>query len=171
MNSSEPAGLQINLFTYLKERDIGSMAKKIPEKVPGWIERILLPHLDGRIRAEIDRAMEFEKKLSDIDKRLAVIERNPLITVFNDWSVKRASEYLNEFEKKIKGNPLAPWEIDRRRELTARLESGAITPEEARELQGILNRELEEARERNDFLAALAILFLLGLVLALISRR
>lgn len=146
------------------------MTKKIP-KPPSWVERILLPHLDGRIREEVDRAMEFEKKLNYIDKRLRVIESNPLITVFNNWSIKKAAEYLNEFEKKIKGNPLTPWEMDCRRELTTKLENGTITPKEAQELKGILNKELEEARERNDFLVALAILFLLGLVLALLNRR
>lgn len=146
------------------------MQNKIP-KPPSWVEKILLPHLDDRIRGEVDRAMEFEKKLNDMDKRLTVIESNPLITIFKDWSVKKAAEYVSEFEKKIKGNPLTPEEINLRRELTTRLENETITPEEARELQGILNKELEEARERSDFFAALAILFLLGLVLALLNRR
>jgi hypothetical protein len=67
------------------------------------------------------------------------------------------------------GNPLTPNELRRRAELTSRLDARTITPDEARELRDILEKELEEARAIGNFLAVLAILILLGLVIAILS--
>ncbi|MBA7614178.1 hypothetical protein ES703_21441 [subsurface metagenome] len=150
------------------------MPKNILEKPPRWVERFLLPNLDARIRTivktEVDRVMELQKTISDIDKRLAVLENNPLFIALHGFTVKRASEVLEFLEKKMEGNPLTPDELRLRRELTVKLDAETISPNEARQLRNILNKELEEAREEKDFLAILAILFLLGLVLAIISR-
>lgn len=149
------------------------MVKDIVEKVPSWVQKFLLPNLDERIRvivrAEVDRVMELAEKINSIDKRLAVIESNPLITAFNNLSVSIASKMVEDFEKKIlKENPLTPDEIQRRRRLTSKLDRKIITPDEAKELHEILKKELEEARATGDFLAILAILFLLGLLIAII---
>lgn len=150
------------------------MVKNIAEKVPGWVERFLLPSLDARIRTvvrtEIDRVMKFEGTLKDIDKRLTVIERNPLIIAFNNISVQYASRILEGLERKMGVNPLTTDELRLRKELTIKLDSGTINPDEARQLRDILNKELDGARATNDILAVFAILFLLGLVIAVLSR-
>jgi hypothetical protein len=114
--------------------------------------------------------MELLEKINSIDKRLAIIESNPLIVAFNSLTVDLASKMVEDFEKRIlKGNPLTPNEITRRRELTSRLDSRTITPNEAKELHDLLNKELEEARATGNFLAILAILFLLGLLVAILA--
>ena len=150
------------------------MSKNILEKAPNWVERFLLPNIEARIRTivknEVDRVIEFQKTINDIDKRLAVLENNPFVIALHGFTIKRASEVLESLEKKMGGNPLTPDELRLRRELTAKLDTGSISPNEAMQLRDILNKELGEAREANDFLAFLAILFLLGLVLAIISR-
>jgi len=153
---------------------VHELAKDIAEKVPSWVQKFLLPDLDERIRkivrAEVDRVMELLEKINSIDKRLAIIESNPLIVAFNSLTVDLASKMVEDFEKRIlKGNPLTPNEITRRRELTSRLDSRTITPNEAKELHDLLNKELEEARATGNFLAILAILFLLGLLVAILA--
>jgi len=151
------------------------MPKDILEKVPSWVERFLLPNLEERIRTivktEVDRVMEFQKAISAVDTRLAVLENNPLTIAFRAFNVQKASEILVSLEKKMGGNPLTPDELRLRREFTTKLDTGIITPDEARQLRNILDKELEEARDKNDFLAILAILFLLGLIIAILSRR
>ncbi len=150
------------------------MPKDVLEKVPSWVERFLLPDLEIRIRtivkAEVDKIIEFQNAINSIDKRLAILELNPLIMAFNGFTIKKASEILESLEKKLGGNPLTPDTLRLRRELTAKLDAGIITPSEARQLRDILNEELGEAREVNDLLAILAILFLLALVVAALSR-
>jgi len=149
------------------------MAGKIAEKVPGWVQKFLIPDLEARIQSivqkEIDRVMKLEDKINSIDKRLAVIENNPFIIASNNLSVRYASDLLGDFEKRLKGNPLTAYELRRRRELTSKLDARTITPEEAKELRDILEKELAEARAMGNFLAVLAILFLLGLVIAVLS--
>jgi hypothetical protein len=76
---------------------------------------------------------------------------------------------LEDFEKRLKGNPLTPYELEMRRQLTLKLDAKIITPDEARELRDILEKELAEARAMGNFLAILVILFLLGLVIAILS--
>ena len=148
--------------------------KNIAEKIPSWVEKFLLPDLESRIRtivkAEIDRVMRFEETLRDIDKRLAVLENNPFIIASKHFSIRSASVILEGFEKKMRVNPLTAEELQLRKELTIKLERKTITPDEARQLHDILNKELEEASKTNEFLAILAILFLLGLVVAILSR-
>lgn len=134
----------------------------------------MLPNLDERIRkivrAEVDRVMQLAEKINSIDTRLAIIESNPLITAFNNLTVRIADKMVEEFEKKIlKENPLTANEIKRRRELTSKLDRKIIAHHEAKELHDILNKELEEARATGNFLAMLAILFLLGLLIAIIA--
>ncbi|MEM3714672.1 MAG: hypothetical protein QXF82_06970 [Nitrososphaeria archaeon] len=150
------------------------MTGKIVEKVPGWVEKFLLPNLESRIQSivqkEIDRVMKLEDKINSIDKRLSVIENNPFIVASSRLSVKYISGLLEGFEKSISGgNPLTPEELRRRKELTLKLDAKTITPDEAKELQNILEKELAEAQAANNVLALLAILLLLGLVVAALS--
>lgn len=151
------------------------MPNDILEKAPSWVERILLPNLEAKVRTivktEVDRVMVFQKAIGDVDKRLAVLENNPLVMAFQAFTIKRASEVLETLEKKMRGNPLTLDELRLRRELTAKLDARVISPDEAGQLQEILDKELTEARNENDFLGILAILFLLGLVIAILSRR
>ena len=65
---------------------------------------------------------------------------------------------------------LTPEEIYRRRELTAKLQAGTITREEAVELARILEKEKKIAEEQKDFNALLAIIFFLGLLYALSKK-
>ena len=58
--------------------------------------------------------------------------------------------------------------LRRRRELTARLEEGTITIEQAEELRRILELERQQAEATNDFLAIFAIAGLLILVAAVL---
>jgi len=149
------------------------LVKDIVEKVPGWVQKFLLPNLDEKIRtivsAEVDRVMVLAEKINSIDKRLAVLEANPLVIAFNALNVSLASKFVEEFEKRfLKENPLTPHEIRKRRELTSKLDRNIISPQEAKELRDILQKELEEARATGNLLAVLAILFLLGLLIAII---
>jgi hypothetical protein len=105
-----------------------------------------------------------------IEDRLKEIEKNPIITASSNISTKVVSDLLYDvYEKKIKHNPLTPDEIRLRRELTEKIDAGTITPDEAKILRDILNKELEEARAAGNIIAVLAILFLLGLVIAVLS--
>ena len=61
--------------------------------------------------------------------------------------------------------------IQRRRELTAKLQAGTITKEEAVELIQILEKEKKLAEEQKDFNALLAIIFFLGLLYALTKEK
>jgi hypothetical protein len=105
-----------------------------------------------------------------IEERFKKIEENPIIVATNKLSAKIVSDLLYQnFEKNLKTNPLTAEEIRLRRELTEKLDSRSITPDEARILHSILNKELEEARATGNILAVLAILFLIGLVIAILS--
>jgi len=83
------------------------LAADIVEKVPVWVQKFLIPKLDARIttivREEVDRSMVLKEKIDSIDKRLAIIESNPLIVAFNNLSVSLASKIVEDFEKKHKG--------------------------------------------------------------------
>jgi uncharacterized membrane protein len=61
--------------------------------------------------------------------------------------------------------------LRRRRELTARLEEGTITIEQAEELRQILELERQQAEATNDMLAIFAIAGLLFLLSALLYDR
>ncbi len=61
--------------------------------------------------------------------------------------------------------------IQRRRELTAKLQAGTISKEEAIELAQILEQEKKLAEEQKDFNALLAIIFFLGLLYALTNKK
>jgi hypothetical protein len=56
----------------------------------------------------------------------------------------------------------------RKRELLDRLEKKTLGPDEAKELQAILQKELADARQRGDIATIVAILLLLGLIAGLI---
>ena len=75
---------------------------------------------------------------------------------------------IKKFEAKTT-NPITPAEAQRRQELTAKVNANAISVPEAKELQQILNKELAEAQAANNWLAALAIIFLLGMVVAIVA--
>ena len=109
---------------------------------------------------------------SKIETRLKSIEENPLLLATKNLTVEFWSNILHDvFEKvMIKGNPLTINEIDRRIALTKKLQDKTITPNEAKELNNILNKELEEARANNNMLAILAILLLLGLLIAISEK-
>jgi uncharacterized membrane protein len=62
-------------------------------------------------------------------------------------------------------------QLRRRRELTARLEEGRLTIEQAEELRQILELERQQAEATNDFLAIFAIAGLLLLVAAVLYDR
>jgi hypothetical protein len=107
-----------------------------------------------------------------IEEKFKKIEENPFIVATNKLTAKVVSDLLYQnFEKYQKGNPLTAEEIRQRRELTDRLDARVITPDEARILHGILNKELQEARAAGNFLAVLAILFLIGLVIGVLASQ
>jgi hypothetical protein len=68
-------------------------------------------------------------------------------------------------EPHVKHNPNGE---TRKRELLDKLNKKTLTPDEATELKGILDRELAEARQRGDTATILVILLLLGLIAAII---
>jgi len=52
------------------------LAAKVGEKVPGWVERILIPSLDSRVRSIVDeRFSQFEKvfdaRMKALDEKVA----------------------------------------------------------------------------------------------------
>ena len=65
-------------------------------------------------------------------------------------------------------NPTNPSSEARRGELLDKLERQSLTRSEARELRGLLQKELADARARGDAAAILALLLLLGLLAALV---
>lgn len=106
-----------------------------------------------------------------INDRIKRIEENPIVIASKNLSAKIFSDLLYEvFEKKVKSNPLTPYELRLRRELTEKLDARTITLDDAKILHNILNKELEEARVAGNILAVLAILFLIGLVIAFLSQ-
>lgn len=133
----------------------------------GWVIALItflisFGSLIWKIRGWIDK----------IDYRLRSIEENPFLLATKSLTIQFWSELLHSvFEKEIiKKNPLTSEEIKRRIELTKKLEQKIITPDEAKELHEILNKELEEAKATNNFLAILAILFLLGWLITLSKK-
>ncbi|TDA41307.1 MAG: hypothetical protein DSO07_05355 [Thermoproteota archaeon] len=106
-----------------------------------------------------------------VEDRLEKLEKNPIIVAGNKLSAKVLSDILYEiFERKLKANPLTPDEINLRRQLTEKLDAGTITPDEARTLHDILNKELAEAQAAGNILAVLVIILLIGLIDALLSK-
>jgi len=134
----------------------------------GWIASLLA--ILGGIWKVASWNKGIEVKIAEMNGRLERIEKNPILLAMNQMSVKMWSNILHDFEQKFVENPLTPDEVRRRRELTAKLDTKTITPDEAKELHDILNEELEEARAANNIIAFFAILFLLGLLAAALSR-
>lgn len=66
---------------------------------------------------------------------------------------------------------LTEYEIHRRRELTQKLYDNTITPDEAQELTKILEKEKKIAEERNEFLALVGIVLLLGMAAYFLSKK
>ena len=66
---------------------------------------------------------------------------------------------------------LSDYEIQRRRELTQKLYDNTITPNEAQELTNILEKEKKIAEERNEFLALVGIVLLLGMAAYFLSQK
>ena len=127
----------------------------------GWIATLI---------ALIGLGYKMGRWTKGIDERFKKLEENPIIVATNKLSTKIVSDLLYQnFEKNFKGNPLTAEELRLRREFTDKLDAKTITPDEARTLHGILNKELGEARAANNFFAILAILFLIGLVVAILS--
>ncbi len=68
-------------------------------------------------------------------------------------------------------NPLSQQEIQRRRQLTRLFSDDRINPAQAQELRDLLEREKSEAAQQGNFLALLAIAFLIGLVVGYIASQ
>ncbi|WP_048151211.1 hypothetical protein [Palaeococcus ferrophilus] len=66
---------------------------------------------------------------------------------------------------------LTPEEVQRRRELTEKLQKGTLTPEEAQELIEILEKEKKIAEEERDFAALVAIFLLLALISMYLNKK
>ncbi|KUH34234.1 hypothetical protein APY94_02880 [Thermococcus celericrescens] len=62
-------------------------------------------------------------------------------------------------------------EVQRRRELTEKLQKGTLTPEEAQELIEILEKEKKIAEEERDFAALVAIFLLLALIAMYLNKK
>jgi len=144
------------------------MANEIP-----W--DIILPNLGWIVTlvAIIGIGYKIGSWVKGIDDRIKKVEENPLVIASGNVSAKILSDLLYEsFEKKIekKSNPLTPDEIRLRLELTEKMDAGTITPQEAKTLQTILNKELAEAQALGNILAVIAILLLLGLLVAFLSK-
>ena len=106
-----------------------------------------------------------------IDNRIKKIEENPIILASSKLPAKILSTILFEsFEKKFKSNPLTSDEIRQRRELTEKLDAKTITPDDAKILHNILQKELTEATATGNILAFFVILLLIGLVIAFLSQ-
>ena len=106
-----------------------------------------------------------------IDDRIKVIEKNPILAASSNLQAKLLSTILFEsLEREAKGNPLTSDEIRQRRELTEKLDAKTITSDDAKTLHDILQKELIEATATNNILAFFAILLLIGLVIAFLSK-
>ena len=109
--------------------------------------------------------------IKGIDERIKKIEENPILVASSKLSAKILSTILFEsFERNFKGNPLTSDEIRQRRELTEKLDAKTITSDDAKTLHDILQKELIEATATNNILAFFAILLLIGLVIAFLSK-
>ena len=75
---------------------------------------------------------------------------------------------IEDFESKIH-NPITPEKAQRRRELTAKLNNNTIDLRESKELKAILDEEMKEAQNAGDWVVVLAIVALIGLVIAIIA--
>jgi len=64
---------------------------------------------------------------------------------------------------------LTPEQIQRKHELTQKLETKVLTLPEADELTGILEQEKNDALSLGDLVKALAVIFLIGLVVAYLT--
>lgn len=75
------------------------------------------------------------------------------------------SAVLKKEKPNVKHNPNGE---GRKRELLDKLEKKTLNPDEAKELEAILDKELADARQRGDIATIIAILLLLALIAALI---
>jgi len=133
---------------------------------------IVLPNLGWIVTliALLEFSYKIGRTMQRIEDRLEKLEKNPIIVAGNKVPAKVFSDILYEiFEKKLKTNPLTPDEINLRRQLTEKLDAGTITPDEAKILYDILNKELAEAQAAGNILAVLVIILLIGLVAASLS--
>jgi len=62
-------------------------------------------------------------------------------------------------------------EIQRRRYLTEKVYNNTLTPEEAEELINILEKEKKLAEEKNEILALIGIVFLIGMAMYFLSKK
>ena len=60
-------------------------------------------------------------------------------------------------------------QIQRKQDLTQKLETRVLTPPEANELTDLLEQEKKDALSLGDFAKALAVIFLIGLVIAYLT--
>jgi len=104
-----------------------------------------------------------------IEARIEKLENHPLLVATENVTVDLLSKIIYNSLEKFKANPIPEHMVRRRLELTEKLEKGTITKEEAEELKNILHKELEEAQAMNNLIAALAIILLLGLVIAFLK--
>jgi hypothetical protein len=80
-----------------------------------------------------------------------------------------ADALVRSFERNIQGNPVTPAQIDRRQQLTQRMNAGQqLSTQELQDLLGILNEELSDAQAANA-IAAVGIIILIGLVIIAIA--
>ena len=75
---------------------------------------------------------------------------------------------LSEFESEIR-NPITPEIARRRKELTAEVNNNSINLEESKELKTILDEEAKEAQSEGNWVVALAIVALIGVVVAILA--
>ena len=66
---------------------------------------------------------------------------------------------------------LSPQQIQRRRELTSKLQIKTITTPEANELKELLEKEKVSATSLGDVIAILAIAFLIGAVISFLTNK
>lgn len=135
----------------------------------------LIDAAERAVRDIFIKQTEMEKRLENIESKIDSLERRFESKIDSlekrfDGFVDRFDVFLLNFESKATKNPLSPEIVERRRYLTQKLKAGTITHDEAVELNEILEKELEEAKVMNDVLAIVAILLLLGLVAAFLSK-
>ena len=104
-----------------------------------------------------------------------------------EWRAKEASDRSPSFKAEIagfdallrawegqhaaQGNPITAAEAEKRQSLSSRLQAGqTLSRSELTELNGILEKELADARETNaDLAVIIALIILIGLVLAALA--
>lgn len=117
------------------------------------------------ITSLITQGIFYFKVISELKERATRLETK--IEPFWELIMKNIPDLLKMAKKS--GNPNNPNPEDRKKELLDKLEKQALTPDEAKELRGILEREMQDAKARGDIASFLAFLLLLAVLLGLIA--